>query len=317
MRVLESDTGCRVRSILYGVSTAIIALESAVGGVWDVLRTDYVRDVLERELGYPWYVAAILGVWKIPGALILVAPRFPRLKEWVYAGAVFVYTGAAASYFFVGNVGTGIGPLGFAAITMISWALRPVSRRHPAPSSAADPPPGVPPRSTATTIAFWAVSLSFTGALLSGGVADLVHRPETVGGMVALGYPGYFLYVLGFWKVPAPVAILLPRFTRLKEWAYAGVDVGGGEVDPRRPSPITRTRSGAPTREAPSARWKRSSTRPDGEPWRRGSSGGFAQPVELRDVRLDVRDHPFTARQRCRAWQMTRAHVGLGGILTR
>ncbi|GAA3149227.1 DoxX family protein [Nonomuraea roseoviolacea] len=222
MRVLDSDTGSRVRGILYWLTTAIIALESAVGGVWDVLRTDYVRDVLERQLGYPWYVAVILGVWKIPGALILVARRFPRLKEWVYAGAIFVYTGAAASHFFVGNVGTGIGPLGFAAITMISWALRPASRRHPAPYSAADLFPGVPRRNTATTIAFWVVSLSFTGALLSGGVADLIHRPETVGGMVALGYPGYFLYVIGFWKVLAPAAILLPGFTRLKEWAYAG-----------------------------------------------------------------------------------------------
>ncbi|MGW7531046.1 DoxX family protein [Amycolatopsis sp. NPDC054798] len=221
MRVLESGTGSRVRSVLYWATTAIVALESAVGGVWDVLRTDYVRDVLERQLGYPWYVAVLLGVWKIPGALVLVAPRFPRLKEWVYAGAIFVYTGAAASHFFVGDVGAGIGPLGFAVITMISWALRPESRRCPVPHSAADPSPGVP-RSKATTIAFWAVSLTFTGALLSGGVADLMHRPETVGGMVALGYPGYFLYILGFWKVLAPAAILLPGFTRLKEWAYAG-----------------------------------------------------------------------------------------------
>ncbi|HUR05070.1 MAG TPA: DoxX family protein [Nonomuraea sp.] len=224
MRVLESDTIPRVRSILYWVTTAIIALESAVGGVWDVLRINYVRDVLEQQLGYPWYVAVILGVWKIPGAVILVAPRFPRLKEWVYAGAIFVYTGAAVSHFFVGNVGTGIGPLGFATITMISWALRPASRRRPAPYSAtfADLLPGAPSRSRATAIAFWVVSLSFTGALLSGGVADLSHRPETVGGMVALGYPGYFLFIIGFWKVLAPAAILLPGFTRLKEWAYAG-----------------------------------------------------------------------------------------------
>lgn len=224
IRGLESVINPRVRSILYWVTTAIIAVESAVGGVWDVLRIDYVRDVLEQQLAYPWYVAVILGVWKIPGAVILVIPRFPRLKEWVYAGAIFVYTTAAVSHFFVGYVGAGIGPLGFATITMISWALRPASRRDPAPysSSFARLLPGAPSRNRVTTLAYWVVSLSFTGALLSGGVADLIHRPETVGGMVALGYPGYFLFIIGFWKVLAPAVILLPGFTRLKEWAYAG-----------------------------------------------------------------------------------------------
>lgn len=222
--VLESDANPRVRSVLYWVTTAIIAVESAVGGVSGVLRIDYVRDLLEQQLDYPWYVAVILGVWKISGAAVLVIPRFPRLKEWVYAGAIFVYTAGAVSHFFVGNVSAGIVPLGFAAITVVSWALRPASRRHPAPYSStfARLLPGAPSRSRATAVGYWVVSLSFTGALLSGGVADLSHRPETVGGMVALGYPGYFLFIIGFWKVLAPAAILLPGFTRLKEWAYAG-----------------------------------------------------------------------------------------------
>ncbi|MGP3930896.1 DoxX family protein [Nonomuraea sp. KM88] len=214
----------RIRAVIYWIATSIIAVESAVGGVWDLLRTDYVRDVLEQQLAYPWYVAVILGVWKIPGAVVLVIPRFPRLKEWVYAGAIFVYTAAAASHFFVGNVGAGIGPLGFATVTMISWALRPAARRdfalHPTPFLRL--PPFASRRGRGTTIIYWAATLGFTGALLSGGVADLIHRPETVAGMAVLGYPGYFLYIIGFWKVLAPAAILLPQFTRLKEWAYVG-----------------------------------------------------------------------------------------------
>ncbi|MFI7048838.1 DoxX family protein [Streptosporangium sandarakinum] len=129
MRVLESDTGSRVRSILYWVTTAIIALESAVGGVWDVLRTDYVRDVLERQLGYPWYVAVILGVWKIPGTLILVAPRFPRLKEWAYAGAFFDFSGAVTSHLVSGSAWYHVAYTSlFALCTLASWALRPGDR---------------------------------------------------------------------------------------------------------------------------------------------------------------------------------------------
>ncbi|MEU7896275.1 DoxX family protein [Nonomuraea sp. NPDC049152] len=222
--VFGSVINPRVRTIIYWITTLIIAVESAVGGVWDVLRIDYVRDVLEQQLGYPWYVAVVLGLWKIPGAVVLVVPRVPRLKEWVYAGAIFVYTTAAVSHFFVGNIGMGIGPLGFAAITMLSWALRPAARRNPTPYSPtfARLMPGAPPRNRVTTIAYWATTLSFTGALLAGGVADLIHRPETVGGMVALGYPGYFLFIIGFWKVLSPAAILSRGFGRLKEWAYAG-----------------------------------------------------------------------------------------------
>jgi hypothetical protein len=63
-----------------------------------------------------------------------------RLKEWAYAGAVFNYTGAAASHFLAGYSGMGSitapgigGPVVFAAITIASWALRPPARRLSAP----------------------------------------------------------------------------------------------------------------------------------------------------------------------------------------
>ena len=44
-----------------------------------------VRGLLKR-LGYPLYFLVILGIWKLLGAVALVIPRFPRLKEWAYAG---------------------------------------------------------------------------------------------------------------------------------------------------------------------------------------------------------------------------------------
>jgi len=58
--------------------------------------------------------------------------------------------------------------------------------------------------------------------LLSGGIADLVRVPATTEGVLALGYPDHFLTILGVWKVLGAIAILAPRFPRLKEWAYAG-----------------------------------------------------------------------------------------------
>ena len=43
----------------------------------------------------PAYFCLILGVWKVLGAVAVLVPRFPRLKEWAYAGAVFELTGAS------------------------------------------------------------------------------------------------------------------------------------------------------------------------------------------------------------------------------
>jgi len=124
------STASRTRTIAYWVTTAIIGAELAVGGVWDILRIPYVRDILERQLGYPAYFAVIIGVWKVPGAVALLAPRLPRLKEWAYAGAVFTYTGAAASHLAVGDGAAALGPIIFAVIALASWALRPPARRN-------------------------------------------------------------------------------------------------------------------------------------------------------------------------------------------
>jgi hypothetical protein len=122
------------RTIAYWVTTGLLAANLAVGGAWDVLRTPYVRAVIEH-LGYPDYFLVIIGVWKVPGAAALLVPRFPRLKEWAYAGAVFTYTGAVASHLAVGDgAGALVPPLILTGLAAASWALRPSARRDLAPS---------------------------------------------------------------------------------------------------------------------------------------------------------------------------------------
>jgi uncharacterized membrane protein YphA (DoxX/SURF4 family) len=92
------------------------------------------------HLGYPVYFAAILGVWKVLGAITIVAPRFPRLKEWAYAGIAFDLSGAALSSAAVGDgAGNVIAPLVLLAIVVASWALRPESRVLPRQKTAAAP----------------------------------------------------------------------------------------------------------------------------------------------------------------------------------
>jgi hypothetical protein len=117
------------RVIVYWLLTILVAFEMSAGALWDLLHIEYVRVIL-AHLGYPMYLLDILGVWRIPCALALLAPRFPRLKEWAYAGAVFNYTGAAASHLLAGDrAGLWVGPLVLTVFTLVSWALRPPSRR--------------------------------------------------------------------------------------------------------------------------------------------------------------------------------------------
>jgi DoxX-like family len=134
------------RRVAYWACTAIIAWEMAVGSVWDLARTEFVRGVF-AHLGYPLYLLTILGLWKLPCAPVLLLPRLPRLKEWAYAGAFFNYSGAAASHALVGDGARGwAGPALFAAITLASWALRPLTRRlGPTPTPAPAPGPGPAP----------------------------------------------------------------------------------------------------------------------------------------------------------------------------
>ena len=72
-------------------------------------------------------------------------------------------------------------------------------------------------------IAYWATTAFLVFNVLSGALAELAQRQENAEGMLQLGYPVYFMVILGVWKVLATIAVLVPRFPRLKEWAYAGL----------------------------------------------------------------------------------------------
>jgi hypothetical protein len=127
-----------IRLVAYWLCTLLIAYEMVAGGIWDLLRIEYVR-VVFTHLGYPLYLLFIIGVWKVPCAVAMLVPRFGRLKEWAYAGAFFNYTGAAASHLLAGDgANKWAGPLVFAGFTLASWALRPPARRLAPASPAAE-----------------------------------------------------------------------------------------------------------------------------------------------------------------------------------
>src|SRR5262249_17889486 len=92
----------RLRIIASWTSTCVVVFELAAGSVWNLLQIEWIRVQL-HHLGYPLYYTYMTGVWQIGGAAAIIAPRFPRLKEWAYAGAFFTWSGAVASHLLAGG----------------------------------------------------------------------------------------------------------------------------------------------------------------------------------------------------------------------
>jgi hypothetical protein len=117
------------RSVGYWLATVVVGGEMLLGGSWDIARLPFVANLV-AHLGYPSYFLVLLGSWKVLGAVALLTPGFALLKEWAYAGAFFVYTGAIVSHLVTGYDLAEVGLLAvFTALTVLSWALRPPSRR--------------------------------------------------------------------------------------------------------------------------------------------------------------------------------------------
>ncbi|UAL53522.1 DoxX family protein [Metabacillus dongyingensis] len=137
-KIIDAETTARVETkprgkmIAYWTITLLLAAAVLLSGIGQLMQYGGNLELV-TNLGYPSYVLTILGIWKVLGAIALVVPGFPRLKEWVHAGIFFLMTGAALSHAFANNYGDYgfhiILPLSYAALNIASWALRPKSRK--------------------------------------------------------------------------------------------------------------------------------------------------------------------------------------------
>jgi len=73
------------------------------------------------------------------------------------------------------------------------------------------------------TIWYWIITGILSFCLFSGGLAQALQVQGVVQGFKPLGYPTYFISLIGIWKMLGIIAILVPGFKLLKEWAYAGL----------------------------------------------------------------------------------------------
>ena len=123
----------KTKTIVYWTMTGLVAFFIGGGGASQIWQYKVNPHSIVPVLLYPMYFFAILGFWKVLGAIAILVPRYPLLKEWAYAGIFFDLTGAAASCAAVGGYGAYgfhvIAPLIITGFTVASWALRPESRK--------------------------------------------------------------------------------------------------------------------------------------------------------------------------------------------
>lgn len=73
-------------------------------------------------------------------------------------------------------------------------------------------------------VLYWTFNALFAAMMLMSAIPDIMMDPVAVQGMHdGLGYPTYFIPFIGVAKVLGSIAILIPGFHRIKEWAYAGL----------------------------------------------------------------------------------------------
>ena len=72
-------------------------------------------------------------------------------------------------------------------------------------------------------IIYWIATGLLCLGMLGSGIAQVIRAKEMVGIITHLGYPLYMMTILGIWKMLAIIAILVPGFKLIKEWAYAGL----------------------------------------------------------------------------------------------
>ncbi len=81
-------------------------------------------------------------------------------------------------------------------------------------------------------IGYWVCTILMVFFFLPGGIFYVTRAPQAVEGVMHLGFPLYFVIFLGVWKVLGSIALVVPGFALVKEWAYAGMffDLTGASV---------------------------------------------------------------------------------------
>lgn len=119
----------KTRKIIYWIFTLWMSLGMVSTGIVQIFQQKTAPTFI-TGLGYPSYFLAFLGVCKILGVVAALMPGRPLVKEYAYAGFIFLMTGAIFSHIAHGDVfGEMFPSILLLVITLLSWSFRPSDRR--------------------------------------------------------------------------------------------------------------------------------------------------------------------------------------------
>jgi len=116
------------RKVMYWVSTGIVAAMSFLAAF------TYLAAVPQAvqgfaHVGYPQQLRVILGIAKLLGAITLLVPGFPKIKEWAYAGFTFAWIAAFVAHYLAGDGASAFTAVVLLALLVVSYVTRPGSRQ--------------------------------------------------------------------------------------------------------------------------------------------------------------------------------------------
>jgi hypothetical protein len=82
-----------------------------------------------RHVGYPQQLRVLLGIAKLAGAIVLLVPRLPKLKEWAYAGFTFMWIAATVAHYVAGDKPLFLVPIALIGLLAVSYRTRAANRR--------------------------------------------------------------------------------------------------------------------------------------------------------------------------------------------
>jgi hypothetical protein len=116
------------RRVIYWAATGVIAALSLFAAFAYLSGSPQAVEGF-AHVGYPQQLRIILGIAKLLGAVTLVVPGFPKLKEWAYAGFTFAWISASVAHYAAHDGAVAFTPLGLLVLLAISYVTRPANRR--------------------------------------------------------------------------------------------------------------------------------------------------------------------------------------------
>jgi uncharacterized membrane protein YphA (DoxX/SURF4 family) len=127
LSVAQGECNPMARKIAYWVTTSLVCAMSLFAGYAYLSGSPQAVQGF-AQVGYPQQLRIILGIVKPLGAIALLVPGLPRLKEWAYAGFTFAWISAFIAHYLAEQRGEAFVPLVLLALLIVSYLTRPANR---------------------------------------------------------------------------------------------------------------------------------------------------------------------------------------------